>query len=104
MYEYSAQIVHVVDGDTVDLKVDLGFYTFIQDRFRLARINCPELSTSEGKEAAKYTLQYLGAEVTIKTTKNPKDKYGRYIADIYINGVCLNDALVENGHAVPYMT
>lgn len=106
MYEYFATIQRVVDADTLDLKVDLGFYLFAENRFRLARIDAFELGTAAGKTAKEFVKQFEGKTCTIQTSKNPKDKYGRYLAEIRVvfNGqvIHLNDYLVDNGYAVPY--
>jgi micrococcal nuclease len=104
-YIYKAKVVNVVDGDTVDMQVDLGFYTFVKERFRLARINTAELNSSSAEEKQKaqqakdYMMQYLDKNVIIKSFK--KDKYGRFLAEIYpeINGTSINDALIQNGLA-----
>ena len=105
-YIYKAKITNVVDGDTVDMQVDLGFHTYIRGRFRLARIDTPELNSTsveeriKAKEAKEYMMQYLDKNVVIKSSK--KDKYGRFLAEIYLenNSVSINDALVQNGLAI----
>jgi micrococcal nuclease len=102
MYEYNAQIINVIDGDTLDLKVDLGFYTFIENRFRLPRINTPELSTLEGISAKEFVQQFTGVSCIIQTTKNPKDKYGRFLAEIFVGGINLSDELIRLGYAKPW--
>lgn len=101
-----ATIQRVVDADTLILKVDLGFLLSVEDRFRLARINAPELSTAAGQQARDLVKQFEGQSCLIQTSKHPKDKYGRYLAEInvlmnhtYTN---LNDYLVDNGYAVRY--
>lgn len=108
-YVYKARIINVVDGDTLDMQVDLGFYTYIKHRFRLARIDTPELNSTDAeqrtkaKEAKAYVEQFNGQDVLIKSFK--KDKYGRFLAEVYLlfEDVfleCLNDKLVTAGHAV----
>jgi micrococcal nuclease len=103
MYEYSCSIIKVVDGDTVDAQVDLGFDISIKLRFRLAWINAPEMNTEEGK-AAKLRLMELLPVATIcnvRTLKDKREKYGRYLADIQSpqssQWVC--ETLVKEGHA-----
>ena len=74
-YTYNATVVRVVDGDTVILKVDFGFRVFAESPFRLWGINCPEMSTPEGKLAKKRAEELLpvGKEILAKTYKNPID-------------------------------
>lgn len=112
---YKATPVRVVDGDTIFLRVDVGFYASVEIKFRLARINAPELTSPDPVKAAaavkaKDFLQFLvnaSPQLLIQSIKT--DEYGRWIADIFTveNGpgnpcVNLNDSMVMNGHAVPY--
>jgi micrococcal nuclease len=112
MYEYRAKLIRVVDGDTVDLEIDLGFSMTCRDRFRLNGIDTPERG-KPGYEAAKCRLrEFLECCSTIENilvvTEKAKEKYGRYLADIYVTPIsqeCLvhvNRALVEEGLAKPY--
>lgn len=110
MYEYQGTVVNVVDGDTLDLNIDLGLETHRIIRVRLNGIDCPELKTDEGKAAKAFTERWLaplGAALPIfivRTYKDKTEKYGRYLADVEHppTGSLLNDDLVTNGHAVPY--
>lgn len=106
MYEYNAVILRVVDGDTVDVNADLGFDVHFNIRLRLSGINAPEISTQEGKDTTAYVRSVLplGAKVVIKTTKDRKDKYGRYLAEIVFpeTGEVLNQILLQKGLAVTY--
>lgn len=105
MYEYVAKVIRVVDGDTVWLDVDLGFDVRRSDSFRLAGINAPEVSTLEGKQARDWLKTVLnpGDEITVKTFKDKREKYGRYLATILLaDGGNVNDRLVAEGYAVPY--
>jgi len=91
MYEYKAKVIHVVDGDTIDVICDLGFNITFEMRIRFASIDTPEIyhyKTKEEKERGIQAKQFvidtlLNKEVTIKTKKDKKGKYGRYIANIY---------------------
>lgn len=109
LYTYKAVVVDVYDGDTITANVDLGFYTWLHNqKLRLARINAPEVRGDE-KEQGKAARDWLKERVldrdviiqTVKTKKGSekKGKYGRYIIEIYIDGVNINDELVEVGHA-----
>jgi micrococcal nuclease len=106
MFEYSAKVVKVVDGDTIDFEVDLGFGIKKVDRFRLSGINTPEMRGPEkeaGRAAKMFVIGMLeGARITIFTKKDKQGKYGRYLADVWIVSLAesLNDLLVETGHAV----
>jgi micrococcal nuclease len=112
-YIYNATIINVVDGDTVDVRIDLGFYTHTEQRMRLNGIDTKELNSQileerELAKAAKILVQkYLNKGCTVVSYK--KDKYGRFLADIYIkneegvpSGTSLNNELIASGLAVPY--
>ena len=106
-YWYEAVVASVYDGDSVRLDVDQGFNQWrLNKRFRLARINAWEIRGEERRQglAAKSFLEIflpLGKEVIINTVKDTRGKYGRILVDIYDidSGDCLNDVLVEAGHA-----
>jgi endonuclease YncB( thermonuclease family) len=113
-YTYRAIPVKITDGDTVDLDLDLGFYSHIvRQRFRLYGINAPELHSTKAKERALaikartrvMELLPLGSNVTIESFKadTQQDKYGRWLAIIVnADGINVNDTLVAEGLAVPY--
>lgn len=111
MYEYRAKLDRVVDGDTLDLIIDVGFKMITNQRIRLAHIDTPETyrvkKTSEeykkGVEAKEYVRKRLADnrnEIRINTYKKI-GKYGRYIGIIWLedSDVSLNDELVQNGYA-----
>ena len=118
MYYYNATLVKVVDGDTVDAMIDLGFDVKVKKRIRLAGINAPESRTRNKVEkklglAAKERLIELmdGAANVFEIDSKELGKYGRVIGVIYINKlagkdtltqVCINDILVKEGHATEY--
>ena len=101
MYEYSATITNIVDGDTVDAIVDLGYSVTIKSRLRLARINCPEVSTPEGMASKAFTTTWLpvGSAVTIKTSKDKREKWGRMLAEVTLGTTNINDLLVTSNMA-----
>ena len=108
MYEYEAVVMRVIDGDTVDLKVDLGFRTFKEDRFRLMGINAPDNENPDGKKAATLhllSLIPLGSNVFIITDKNRTEKYGRWLATIWTPGILasVNRLMINDGHAQLYV-
>ena len=112
MYEYSATIRRWVDGDTVDVTLDLGFDILYNNRIRLYGINTPESRTRDLEEkkrglAAKDRVKELcpvGSSVTLKTTKDGRGKFGRILGEIFVPGAVqsINQLLVEEGHAVEY--
>lgn len=106
-YEYLATVISVYDGDTITVSVDLGFHISQTMSVRLARINSPEVrgsSSTEGLEARDYLRSILlGKKVTLVTYKDSKEKYGRYLADVYLGEPrvfnCVNDMMVTKGFA-----
>lgn len=104
LYHYRGVVTDVYDGDTITVNVDLGFHvTLTNERFRLYRINAPEVSGTERDKGliSKDWLRnrILNKEVILVTCKDKKEKYGRWLADIRLDGICINDELVENGLA-----
>ncbi len=104
VYTYRAQVVRWVDGDTVDLRVDCGFYTWVEARFRLYGINTPERGQVGYAEANAFVAAAapVGSGIVVKTYKSA-DKYGRFLAQVWVGELCVNDALVAAGLAVVYM-
>ena len=113
MYEYSAEVLRVVDGDTVDVLIDCGFSTFRKERVRLYGIDAPESRTRDKEEkklglAAKARLQELikntKKKIIIKTELDKKGKYGRILGVIWDENKKknFNTLLVSEGHAVKY--
>ena len=115
MYEYYVRKVeNVVDGDTIDVLIDLGFDILFASRVRLAGIDTPESRTKDLKEKAlgieskEYLKKALkdAKSVVIKTEKmNSSEKYGRILGWIYINGdtVSINDMMINDGYAWGYL-
>lgn len=110
LYEYRAKVLRVVDGDTIYLSVDMGLETTRILEVRLYGINCPEMhDTPAGPAAKAYTEAWLGFHANLdgwlllRTIKDKREKYGRYLALVLDGdgeGACLNDMLVDAGHAV----
>ena len=114
VYTYIARVERVVDGDTIALFIDCGFYTWIKLKARLRGIDCPELTTTQGVLARRFVRNALKAPsfVVVKTCK--ADKYGRYLADIFYDakekdpavvaekGSFLNQDLIDEGLAEMY--
>lgn len=106
-YRYRAQLIRVIDGDTVVLDIDVGFRLRGTMPVRLAGINTPELSEPAGKDARLWVIGWFAghAWVTVETEKDP-EKYGRWLGRVYRDGdeQSLNDHLITAGLAQPYMT
>jgi micrococcal nuclease len=112
MYEYNAKVTKIVDGDSVWLEVDAGFRMTYRYNFRLARINTPELRSSDPEtkvkayEAKDRLAELLPLGSTVKIATNKAGKYGRWIVEIWAyDGVTsrnVNDLMLEEGHAVNY--
>jgi micrococcal nuclease len=115
MYEYKAKLVRVVDGDTIDLDIDLGLSVHRMERVRVFGVDTPEMTSSDLAQRARAQTaksyvegQLAGAELVVVTEKpDPKDKYGRFLAKIRyrLGGAAWSDLttkLVEEGLAVPY--
>jgi hypothetical protein len=105
LYTYQATVEKVVDGDTLRVVVDLGFNTRTRQYLRLRGIDCPEMDTPEGKQAADFVRSRIKTADQIVLTSSKSDKYDRYLADIYFtdpNGqeIFLNNLLLQEGLAV----
>jgi micrococcal nuclease len=105
MYEYEAKLLRVIDGDTVDLEIDLGLDIRVKMRCRLYEINTPERGMKGFAEAKAKLEEFLKDQViTVQTIKDKKEKYGRYLVVLYVgtNAFSINRRLIELGLAVPY--
>ena len=115
MYEYKVNILKVVDGDTVDVDIDLGFGVWLRnERVRIVGIDCPESRTSDriekvfGEAAKQRLTSLLSSEATLisqisKMGENMKGKFGRILGDFKtINDQIISTTLMEEGHAVAY--
>jgi micrococcal nuclease len=115
MFEYYVKKVeNVVDGDTIDVVIDLGFDIMFASRVRLAGIDTPESRTKDktekalGLESKEYLKKHLkdAKSVVIKTEKmNSSEKFGRILGWLYVDGdtESLNDKMINDGYAWGYM-
>ena len=115
MYEYRVKkVTGVVDGDTIDVDIDLGFNVSFSQRVRLAGIDTPESRTKDkfekslGIEAKEYLKSKLkdAKLVVIKTEKpDSSEKYGRILGWLYVDGdtISINDRMIEDGYAWGYL-
>jgi micrococcal nuclease len=103
-YLYDAMVTDVYDGDTVTVDIDLGLCIWVRgEKLRLHRINAPELRGDERPDGLVsrdwLREQILNKCVVIETIRDKKGKYGRYLAEIWLGDVNVNDALVNEGLA-----
>ena len=112
MYEYRCKVVHIVDGDTVDVDIDLGFGVWLKkERIRMFGIDTPESCTRDLEEK-KYGLaakEYVKSHLplcsiqTLVTVKDGKGKYGRILGQFKMeDGSILNEKMISEHHAVAY--
>ncbi len=117
-FVYGVTVLRVIDGDTLDLDIDLGFSIKLAgQRVRLLRVNTPErkgTTRKAGDAAWRFATKWLDSHLSvvirsrkIEPGKGEKDSFGRYLVEVY--GVdhtgqqkCLNDALLDSGNAVPF--
>tara|TARA_R110002020_G_scaffold50572_4_gene142704 strand:- start:730 stop:1119 length:390 start_codon:yes stop_codon:yes gene_type:complete len=109
MFEYNCKLRRVVDGDTINVDVDLGFkVTLSNERIRLQGINSPESRTKNKAEkilglAAKARLkELLPKNFQIQTIKDGKGKFGRILAIPFVDGENICKRLIKEGHAREY--
>ena len=110
MYEYSCEIDRVVDGDTVDVIIDLGFKIFHKARVRMYGIDTPESRTRDLDEKARGILSksflqdalVQSNKVIIKTQKDAKGKFGRVLGELYVNDININQLMVDKYLAVAH--
>ena len=110
MYEYGCNITRIVDGDTVDAEIDLGFDIIYKSRVRLYGIDTPESRTRDldekarGKLASKFLEDHINkaGSVKIQTKLDKKGKFGRVLGVIVADEIDLNQAMIDNYLAVAY--
>tara|TARA_Y100000590_G_scaffold466229_1_gene640924 strand:- start:802 stop:1224 length:423 start_codon:yes stop_codon:yes gene_type:complete len=111
MYEYKCKLVRVVDGDTVDIDIDLGFGVWLRkQRIRMYGIDTPESRTSDdvekiyGLAAKEFLVKWTNSgDLSLKTFKDGKGKYGRILGELWYGGEHnINQLLIDNHHAVKY--
>ena len=111
MYEYGCTVTRVVDGDTIDVIIDLGFSILHKCRVRLYGIDTPESRTRDkdekvrGKLAGKYLKDAIdnGDTIVLQTKmKDSKGKFGRVLANIIVDDININQAMIVNHLAVRY--
>jgi len=109
---YRANVVNVVDGDTIDVDIDLGFYIWVRNqRIRLVGIDAPEKrgeTREKGEESATFLRNLVdGKSIILRTIKgrdqaDRDDSFGRWLGIIYLDGKDINQAMIDAGQAVEY--
>lgn len=118
MYEYKVEVIKVVDGDTIDVNIDLGFgMSYNKQRVRLMGIDTPESRTKDLEEkvygkAAKNYLKQLLASGNVSLISHDKGKFGRILGELFVkdneghpvfeNQISINEHMIINKHAVAY--
>ena len=111
MYEYPCKIVKVIDGDTADVDIDLGFGVWLKkQRIRFYGVDTPESRTSDKEEkvyglmAKEFVLSHLpiGSIQVLRTRKDGKGKYGRILGEFVVEDTTLNQLLIDTHNAVAY--
>ena len=111
MYEYACKVQRVVDGDTVDVVLNLGFDIMYKSRVRLYGIDTPESRTrnldekARGKMAGAFLKNKIdsGKKVVIQTKlKDSRGKFGRVLGNIIVDGININQLMIDNYHAAAY--
>ena len=111
MYEYRCKVVHIVDGDTVDVDIDLGFGVWMKkQRIRFYGVDTPESRTRDKEEkvyglmAKEFVLSHLpvGSTQVLRTKKDGVGKYGRILGEFVIDDTTVNQLLIDTHNAVAY--
>ena len=112
MFEYQCRIIKVIDGDTVDIDIDLGFSVWLKkQRVRLYGVDTPESRTRDaieklyGNKAKEFVANYLGVgtlQVLRTRLDKARGKYGRILGEFLINDTTINQMLIETHNAVAY--
>jgi len=107
MYDYRVtDVIRVIDGDTVDLRIDIGFHLSAALRFRLRSIDTPERGAERWADAKTFAEQWFAAKMGIEEVRamtSKGDSFGRWLAHVYTRAGSLNEALLTAGLAVPYL-
>lgn len=100
-YIFAAVIYNVVDGDTVDAELDLGFKLKLKQRLRLSGIDTPERGQPGYNEAKTALIESVMTKRVSIITHKPS-KFGYYLADIFVDGININEKMLTEGFAKSY--
>mgnify|MGYP003321987900 FL=1 len=109
-FTYKAEVTRVVDGDTIDVELDLGFSILMRARVRLLGIDTPESRTRDleekkfGLAAKDYLKHWIEEQKYVMIESTEKGKFGRVLGNVWNPEctVCVNTKMIEDHHAVPY--
>lgn len=101
-YRYRAVVQRVIDGDTYDLAIDLGFKVLVQVPVRLYGWNCPEHNAPGGPEATAAATAILTGQPLVIESYKSRQTFARWLATIWVGDLDLGELLHAAGHAVPY--
>ena len=108
MYEYRALVKKVYDGDTITVDIELGFDIILRkQKIRLIGVAAPEVRGEQkslglkSRDALREKIK--GKRVTLRTQKDKKGKFGRWLAEVWIDELCVNDWLIQEGLASKYI-
>ncbi len=109
MYEYNAKLIRVIDGDTIDASIDLGFDVWVKKRIRLHGIDAPESRTRdlEEKKRGIASTEFLRTLMEANSgdfivRSEGVGKYGRCLGELFISSGSINQQLITEGHAQKY--
>jgi micrococcal nuclease len=107
MFEYRAKVKKVYDGDTITVDIDLGFGVVLKNqKIRLLNINTPEVKGSARKEGLfvrdNLREKILNKKIILKTHRDKKGKYGRWLGEVFLEGTSINEWLISEGHGCKY--
>ena len=110
MYRYKVEVTRVVDGDTVDVDIDLGFgMVYKKQRVRMMGIDTPESRTRDLEEKfygkqSKYHLENILKDKDIELLSHDKGKFGRILGELFVgsSAYSINQQMIDEYHAVPY--
>ena len=115
MYEYNAKLSKVIDGDTIDADIDLGFQTFVKQRIKLYGVDTPQSRSKvatekeEGIKAKNKLIELLPRDFKVRTVLNKRGKFGRVLGHVYVvdsdgKEVNINETMIKEGYATKYFT
>lgn len=103
MWTYQANVLKVIDGDTIDVSIDLGFSIHFKTRMRMLGVDTAEKITSFGKVTKSILVTALEGKM-VKVEVSKPDKYGRYLCRVWLNSdESVNDQMIRKGLAKSYM-
>lgn len=100
MYDYKAHILRVIDGDTVEANIDVGFKINYHTNVRLAGLNAPELNQPDGPIVKARLIELVMNKPNTVIVSKSLDKYGRVLGTIYVDGVSINQQLIDEKLAI----